>query len=114
MKKENYQTFEAYLEEVCPDTGRGGADSAQEACERWIENLDVAEVMDMAESWERGMYRQGSQDLIDWIKPDVEKMGKTLTEEDINLGLNAEEEAMALDTLKHEEEQPSIVDGYMK
>ena len=62
--KNKYQTFESYLEEVCPDTGRGGADGAQKAYEYWMDNVDVSDIMEYAERWGKLMYLQGERDSL--------------------------------------------------
>jgi hypothetical protein len=41
------QTFEKYLEEVC----HSYTNNSPEGFERWMENLDVQEVIDYAERW---------------------------------------------------------------
>lgn len=43
------QTFEQYLMDRCPSH----TNNSPEGFERWMENLDVQEVIDYAESWGR-------------------------------------------------------------
>ena len=43
------QTFEQYLMDRCPSH----TNNSPEGFERWVENLDVQEVIDYAESWGR-------------------------------------------------------------
>lgn len=68
------KSFETYLAEVCPDGGRGGADGAQEACERWIENLGVAEIIELAEKYGSEQYKNGKLDFIEYIRGDVDRL----------------------------------------
>ena len=43
------KTFETYLQEQCPS--EYAVNNSPEGFERWLEQLDVQEVMDMAESY---------------------------------------------------------------
>lgn len=45
------QTFEQFLEEKCPAELQTNNDPA--GFERWVEQLDVQEVIDLAEEWGR-------------------------------------------------------------
>jgi hypothetical protein len=50
------QTFESYLEQVAPSEVH--TNNSPEGFERWVENLDVAEVMAFAEDYGVEIYKQ--------------------------------------------------------
>ena len=66
MKKK--QTFEEFLEDIAQEDDSvmraSGSDGNQEATERFIENLDVQEVIDYAQLYGNEMYLQGGKDVI--------------------------------------------------
>ena len=51
------QTFESYLLDVAPSNVH--TNNSPEGFERWLENLDVAEVIEFAEDWGAKEYEKG-------------------------------------------------------
>jgi hypothetical protein len=70
------KTFEDFMQEQCPDGGRGGADGAQEAYERWVENLDAQEVWELAEKWGEYQFFSGKEFVIEMLRPQIEALNK--------------------------------------
>jgi len=51
------QTFESYLLDVAPSNVH--TNNSPEGFERWLKNLDVAEVIEFAENWGAKEYEKG-------------------------------------------------------
>lgn len=63
------QTFESYLEERAPSNVH--TNNSPEGFERWLENLDVAEVMEFAEEYGIKLYKEG------YIKGGIDTINET-------------------------------------
>ena len=78
------KTFETYLQEQCPS--EYATNNSPEGFERWLEQLDVQEVMDMAEVYvaeiEREMIKSVREELTEyWVNKhqDDLRLQKVLT-----------------------------------
>lgn len=63
------QTFEQYLAEVCPSH----TNNSPEGFERWMENLDVQEVIDYAERWGKIQILEAQIQTLKEIKEGLSK-----------------------------------------
>ena len=66
--------FESFLEEKYFSEYTGDKEHWESSVERWMENLDVQELIDYAEEYGQYCYLQGKLDLTEHIinKPDVD------------------------------------------
>jgi len=67
------KTFETYVQEQCP--GEYATNNSPEGFERWLEQLDVQEVMDMAEAYGKDV----EQEVVQRVRGVIEKELKLLS-----------------------------------
>ena len=69
-------SFEKFLEEKCPSERH--TNNSPEGFERWLEEQDVANIMDYAEEYGRERYNKGRDDFRLELKPDWDKLKASL------------------------------------
>jgi len=62
------KTFETYVQEQCP--GEYATNNSPEGFERWLEQLDVQEVMDMAEAYGKDV----EQEVVQRVRGEIESL----------------------------------------
>jgi len=62
------KTFETYVQEQCP--GEYATNNSPEGFERWLEQLDVQEVMDMAEAYGKDV----EQEVVQRVRAQIKEM----------------------------------------
>ncbi len=76
MKNYTKQTFEDYLQDQAQEDDSvmmaAGSDGNQEATERFIENIDTAEMQEYAEEWGRQQFLAGMDRARDIVFPPKE------------------------------------------